>query len=77
MLSNVNLNSDLTLLRPRGTVVVVGCRGDVNINPRLLMGPETSIVGCANFAASPVRILDGRLSHTLLHLQKRVKLSVI
>ncbi|KAF2354979.1 Alcohol dehydrogenase C-terminal [Trinorchestia longiramus] len=52
MLSNVNLGNDLSLLRKKGTVVVVGCRGETTINPRLLMAPETSIVGCSLFAAS-------------------------
>ncbi|KAJ1478447.1 chaperonin 10-like protein [Baffinella frigidus] len=36
---------DLGLLAKGGTVVVVGNRGEVNINPRLLMACEVSIVG--------------------------------
>ncbi|XP_018012642.1 quinone oxidoreductase [Hyalella azteca] len=51
MLSNVNLGNDLSLLRRRSVVVVVGCRGEVTISPRLLMANEASIVGCAPSAA--------------------------
>jgi len=47
MLSNVNLNEDLKMLAPKGTVVVVGCRGAIEINPRLMMGKETKIQGVA------------------------------
>ena len=47
MLSNVNLNEDLKLLAAKGTVVVVGCRGTIDINPRMMMGKETKIQGVA------------------------------
>merc|ERR1719334_2281039 len=53
MLANVNLNKDLTLMNPRGRTVIVGSRGTVNIDPRFLMGPETSIVGVALLTATP------------------------
>ncbi|XP_042856364.1 quinone oxidoreductase-like [Penaeus japonicus] len=53
MLSNVNLGHDLTLMKSRGRTIVVGCRGPVTINPRDLMGTESSIIGCALFAATP------------------------
>lgn len=45
MLANVNLGKDLTVLARRGCVVVIGCRGEVQINPRLLMRAEASILG--------------------------------
>jgi NADPH2:quinone reductase len=45
MLANVNLGKDLTVLARGGCVVVIGCRGEVQINPRLLMRAEGSIVG--------------------------------
>eukprot|EP00190_Bangiopsis_sp_CCMP1999_P001999 CAMPEP_0198730188 /NCGR_PEP_ID=MMETSP1475-20131203/23270_1 /TAXON_ID= ORGANISM="Unidentified sp., Strain CCMP1999" /NCGR_SAMPLE_ID=MMETSP1475 /ASSEMBLY_ACC=CAM_ASM_001111 /LENGTH=319 /DNA_ID=CAMNT_0044492959 /DNA_START=167 /DNA_END=1126 /DNA_ORIENTATION=+ len=45
MLANVNLNTDLELLRRRGTVTVVGSRGPVEINPRLIMAKELSVNG--------------------------------
>jgi NADPH2:quinone reductase len=48
MLANVNLNSDLQILKSQvGRVVVVGNRGTIEINPRLLMTKETSIHGIA------------------------------
>merc|ERR1711962_1668366 len=38
----------------KGRIVVAGARGDVKINPRLLMGPESQIraIGCYGFTAS-------------------------
>jgi NADPH2:quinone reductase len=59
MLANVNLNSDLQLLRSNvGRIVVVGNRGTIDINPRLLMAKETSICGVTLFSSSEVRKLD-------------------
>ena len=45
MLANVNLGRDLTVLARGGCIVVIGCRGEVQINPRLLMRAEGSILG--------------------------------
>jgi NADPH:quinone reductase len=45
MLANVNLGRDLTVLAKGGCIVVIGSRGEVPINPRLLMRAEGSIVG--------------------------------
>ena len=45
MLANVNLGKDLSVLARGGRVVVVGSRGSVEINPRLAMSRETSILG--------------------------------
>ena len=46
MLANVNLNNDLTLLKSNvGRVMIVGNRGTIDINPRLLMTKETNICG--------------------------------
>ena len=45
MLANVNLGHDLTLLAPRGRVVVIGSRGSVEVNPRELMSRDASVVG--------------------------------
>ena len=42
-LANINLGHDLQMLKPGARVIVVGCRGAVNINPRHLMLPEASI----------------------------------
>ena len=45
MLSNVNLNKDLEMLAPKGRVMIIGCRGAIEINPRLTMVKETRIQG--------------------------------
>ncbi|NXA50493.1 QOR oxidoreductase, partial [Nothocercus julius] len=45
MLSNVNLATDLHLLAYGGRVMVVGCRGPIEINPRDTMSKESSIIG--------------------------------
>lgn len=56
MLANVNLNNDLQILRAhKGRVVVVGNRGTIEVNPRLLMTKETSITGVTLFASDDVR----------------------
>ena len=47
MLANVNLDHDLTMLAPRGRIVVVGNRGRVEIDPRKVMGKEGAIHGMA------------------------------
>jgi NADPH2:quinone reductase len=45
MLANVNLGKDLAVLGLEGCIVVIGSRGDVQINPRLLMRAQGSILG--------------------------------
>jgi NADPH2:quinone reductase len=45
MLANVNLGHDLKLLARRGRIVVIGSRGNVEINPREIMLREASIFG--------------------------------
>jgi NADPH2:quinone reductase len=45
MLANVNLAKDLTLLALRGRVVVIGNRGNIEINPRAAMQRDASILG--------------------------------
>ncbi|XP_056598779.1 quinone oxidoreductase isoform X1 [Triplophysa dalaica] len=52
MLSNVNLSNDLQLLDFGGRVIIVGCRGPVEINPRDTMIKESSIIGVALFFAT-------------------------
>ncbi|XP_019474250.1 quinone oxidoreductase isoform X2 [Meleagris gallopavo] len=49
MLSNVNLAADLHLLSHAGRVMVVGCRGSIEINPRDTMNKESSIIGVGRF----------------------------
>ena len=45
MLANVNLSHDLQMLAPRGRVVVIGSRGNVEINPRDIMSREAAVFG--------------------------------
>src|SRR5581483_7907399 len=52
MLANVNLAKDLTLLAPRGRVVVIGNRGTIEINPRDAMGRDAAILGMSLFNAT-------------------------
>ncbi|KAI1236933.1 hypothetical protein IHE44_0015193, partial [Lamprotornis superbus] len=66
MLSNVNLDADLQLLSCAGRVMVVGCRGRIEINPRDTMSKESSIIGVSLFLATEeerrecaTAILDG------------------
>ncbi len=58
MLANVNLAADLELVAAGGRIVVVGCRGSIEISPRLLMPKESTIVGCALMNATAVNIVD-------------------
>lgn len=52
MLANVNLARDLTLLAHGGRVVVVGNRGNIEINPRELMMRDAAILGMSLWNAS-------------------------
>jgi NADPH2:quinone reductase len=45
MLANVNLDHDLDLLALGGTIVIIGSRGRIEIDPRKTMGKETNIAG--------------------------------
>lgn len=47
MLSNENLGTDLRMLAPGGTVIIVGARGESTINPRDLMARESTVTGVA------------------------------
>ena len=53
MLANVNLAADLELLALRGTVIVIGNRGTIEINPRLLMAKDASVQGLILNHAAP------------------------
>ena len=53
MLADVNLAADLTLLKRFGRVVVVGCRGTIEINPRDTMARDADIRGMTLFNAPP------------------------
>jgi NADPH2:quinone reductase len=56
MLANVNLGKDLTILSPKGRVVVIGSRGPVEIDPRETMGRDASILGMSLSNASPEEV---------------------
>lgn len=49
MLANRNLAMDLTLLGPRGRVVVIGSRGKIEIDPRDTMSRDADIRGMVLF----------------------------
>ncbi|HVF43699.1 MAG TPA: NADPH:quinone reductase [Pyrinomonadaceae bacterium] len=53
MLANVNLNRDLGVVAKGGRVVVIGSRGPVEINPRLAMTRDASVLGMTLFNMSP------------------------
>jgi NADPH2:quinone reductase len=52
MLSNVNLGNDLTIAAKGGRVVVIGCRGPVEINPRDTMTRDITLYGMSLFNTS-------------------------
>lgn len=56
MLANVNLGKDLTVLAPKGRVVVIGSRGAVEINPRDAMGRDAIITGMMLWNASEMEM---------------------
>jgi NADPH2:quinone reductase len=47
MLANVNLDHDLTMIAPRGRIVIVGNRGRIEIDPRKIMGKHATVTGFA------------------------------
>ncbi|XP_023231246.1 quinone oxidoreductase-like [Centruroides sculpturatus] len=61
MLSNVNLGKDLEILAPRGRVMIIGCRGNVTINPRLMMASETTITGVSLLSTTDEEWLEGAI----------------
>jgi len=52
MLANQNLAKDLTVLAPKGRVVVIGNRGNIEINPREIMRRDAAVLGMVLFNAS-------------------------
>ena len=55
MLANVNLQKDLGIIALRGRIVVIGNRGDVEINARLAMNKDAAILGMALNHATPAQ----------------------
>jgi NADPH:quinone reductase len=58
MLANVNLNTDLGLLAPRGRVVVIGNRGTVEIDARQAMARDADIRGMTLFNTSSAEMAE-------------------
>jgi len=56
MAAHINLDTDLSLLAPKGRVVVVGNRGRVEIDARQAMGRDAAILGMTLFNASPAEV---------------------
>ncbi len=52
MLANVNLGKDLAVLAPKGRVVVIGNRGNIEINPREIMRRDAAVLGMVLWNAS-------------------------
>jgi NADPH:quinone reductase len=53
MLANVNLSHDLSLVAPRGRVVIVGSRGTAEVLPRDIMSKESHVTGIMLFNTTP------------------------
>lgn len=45
MLANINLQNDLDVIAKKGRIVVIGNRGEITINPRLIMNKDATIRG--------------------------------
>ena len=52
-LANINLETDLKIVAQYGRIVVVGNRGNIEINPRLAMIKEADILGLALWNVRP------------------------
>lgn len=68
MAAHINLGNDLTLLNNRGTVVVVGSRGPVQINARDVMRRDARIQGMLlfNLTSEERQDIHGKLYSLLL-----------
>jgi NADPH:quinone reductase len=53
MLANVNLAKDFGALAMFGRITVVGNRGSLDFNPRLIMGKDATVYGMSLFNAPP------------------------
>jgi NADPH:quinone reductase len=58
MLANVNLAKDLGVVAKYGRIVVIGNRGTIEIDPRMAMGKDASILGMTLAAAAPEELLS-------------------
>jgi NADPH2:quinone reductase len=53
MLANVNLVKDFDVLKMFGRIAVVGNRGSLDFNPRLIMGKDATVTGMSLYNAPP------------------------
>ncbi|KAL8613225.1 hypothetical protein ACOMHN_001550 [Nucella lapillus] len=53
MLSDVNLQRDLEMAKTGARIAVIGCRGTVEVNPRLMMAKELQVMGIMMQATTP------------------------
>jgi NADPH2:quinone reductase len=67
MLSDVNLARDAGIIAQRGRIIVIGCRGRIEINPRDLMIREADVRGVLLFNAprEEIRAIHDGLSEGL------------
>ncbi len=75
-LANVNLETDLQLIAKNGTIVVVGNRGTIEINPRLAMQKESSIVGLILWNATSEQYAEAVQAVTELLEKEQIQLSI-
>jgi NADPH2:quinone reductase len=59
MLANVNLDHDLTMLAPRGRIVVIGNRGRIDIDPRKIMAKHAVVTGLALWGLTTEEVQRG------------------
>jgi NADPH2:quinone reductase len=59
MLANVNLDHDLTMIAPRGRIVVIGNRGRIEIDPRKIMAKHAVVTGLALWGLTPDEVGRG------------------
>lgn len=59
MLANVNLDHDLTVIAPRGRIVVIGNRGRIEIDPRKIMGKQSTVTGFALWGLTAEEVASG------------------
>lgn len=72
MLANVNLSRDMQMIGQRGRIVVIGNRGEITVNPRMLMTKDASVIGMSMMNAKDVEwalalraVRDGLANNTL------------
>ena len=58
MLANVNLSADLKMLAMNGRAIIIGNRGEININPRELMARRGTARGFTLWAATEAELRE-------------------